>query len=89
MINHLSGPKALVCLTLFMGLSGVSPALAKINSSYTKATTSIPLKPNKSPVRPSTTRYCIKEAIFSRIPRTFCKTAEEWMHEQVNVHEPD
>ena len=90
MINHLTGRKALVCLTLFIGLSEVSPAIAKnTGSSSTTATTSSPSKANKSPMKPSTTRYCITESISSRIPRTYCKTAEEWMHDQVNVNEPD
>lgn len=66
-----------VGLSLVLGLSAASPLEARSSSTTTRSPSAAGVAPvNSLQVRPQ--RYCVVEAIHSRIPQKICKTVIEW-----------
>jgi hypothetical protein len=76
--------KLVLGISLILGASGASPAQAHKTNTATRLPSAAVVAPvNSLQLLPQ--RYCIVEAIHSRIPQRICKTALEWSAEGVDL----
>lgn len=74
----------LVALGVFTALSGASPLLAD-GPRQSKSGEGAQAGPMQRQVSRRPKMYCITEAIHSRIPRAYCKTAKQWWEAGVDL----
>ena len=70
--------KSVLGLCLMLGAGGLSPLHAHRSIKSTHISSAAVVAAPANSVQLQKQRYCIAEAINTRIPKKICKTAQEW-----------